>query len=148
MKSTLDNNTREELVGRINSLTQQHQANWGKMNVYQMLKHCTLCEDMNLGNMHIKRVLIGRLIGGMFLKKILKDDAPFGKNSPTSGLLKIAESSGDIEQQKREWISRLSQYAGYDKAGFVHPFFGKLSKEQVGRLSYKHADHHLRQFGV
>ena len=29
-----------------------------------------------------------------------------------------------------------------------HPAFGKLSKEQWGKMQYKHLDHHLRQFGV
>jgi hypothetical protein len=29
----------------------------------------------------------------------------------------------------------------------VHPFFGPLSHGGWGRLSWKHLDHHLRQFG-
>jgi len=28
----------------------------------------------------------------------------------------------------------------------MHPFFGKMTKEQVGYLAYKHTDHHLWQF--
>jgi hypothetical protein len=29
-----------------------------------------------------------------------------------------------------------------------HPFFGKLTKEQWSKGTYKHLDHHLLQFGV
>lgn len=148
MKSVFDIATRGELVTRINSLNEQSHAQWGKMNVYQMIKHCTLCEEMMLGKLKIKRVLIGRLIGGMILKKLLKDDKPFGKKSPTSATLKTLHERGDVEQQKKEWISKLEQYAGYSEPDFVHPFFGPMTKDQIGFFVYKHVDHHLRQFGA
>lgn len=31
---------------------------------------------------------------------------------------------------------------------FMHPFFGKITREQIGYLAYKHDDHHLRQFNA
>lgn len=148
MKSVFDIATREELVERIKSLNPENSAQWGKMNAYQMVKHCTLHEDMVLGKLKIKRVFIGHLIGGMLLKKVLKDDKPFGRNSPTSSLLKTLNESGDIEQQKKEWIDRLGQYATYTDPDFVHPFFGPMTKDQIGFFAYKHVDHHLRQFGA
>ncbi len=54
----------------------------------------------------------------------------------------------DFENDKNKWISNLDKYATYNTSEFVHPFFRKMTKEQVGLLAYKHADHHLRQFGV
>src|SRR5574342_707075 len=148
MKSVFEASTRQELANRNNSLREQSNKKWGKMNVFQMLKHCTLHEDMMLGKIKIKRVLPGLLLGRMFLKKVLKDDKPFGKNSPTSSRLKTTGESGDIEQQKKEWISRIEQYPNYTNPNFVHPFFGPMTKEQIGFYAYKHADHHLRQFGA
>lgn len=148
MKSVFDPSTRQELVARINSLSPQSKAQWGKMDAFQMTKHCTLHEGMVFGKIIIKRVFIGRLIGPMILKKVLKDDSPVAKNSPTSPLLKTVGQSGDIEQQKKEWINTLEQYAGYNTPVFIHPFFGPMTKEQIGRFVYKHTDHHLRQFGV
>jgi hypothetical protein len=118
------------------------------MNIFQMLKHCTLSEEMMQGKIKIKRVFIGRLIGPMILKKVLKDDKPFGKNSPTSSLIKTTKESGDTETQKKEWINRIEQYANYTNPEFIHPFFGPMTKEQIGLFAYKHADHHLRQFGA
>jgi Protein of unknown function (DUF1569) len=148
MKSIFDASTREELINRINTVTQQSNAQWGKMNTFQMLRHCTLCDDMFLGKTKINRVLIGRLIGKMILKQVLKDDAPFRRNSPTSSLLNTTTETGDIEQQKKQWIIRIEQYADYSNPGFIHPFFGPMTKEQIGLLAYKHTDHHLRQFGA
>lgn len=148
MKSVFDTTTREELVNRINTVSQQHKAQWGKMNAFQMVRHCALCDDMFLGKLKINRVFIGRIIGKLILKKLLKDDRPFGKNSPTSPLLKTTSETGDMNQQKKEWINRINQYADHTNTGFIHPFFGPMTKEQIGLLAYKHTDHHLRQFGA
>lgn len=148
MKSVLDAATRAELINRIQSLSTQHAAQWGKMNVYEMIGHCSRCDDMFLGKLKIKRVLIGRLIGGLVFKKLLKEDKPFGRNSPTSPLLKTTGQIGDIETAKTEWLGRINSYSNYDNPGFVHPFFGPMTREQVGLFAYKHADHHLRQFGA
>jgi hypothetical protein len=148
MKSVFETFTREELINRINSLNQQNTAQWGKMNGFQMVRHCILCEEMIHGKIKIKRVLPGRLFGKMILKKVLKDDKPFGKNSPTSPLLKTTHENGDIEQQKKEWIKRIEEYASYNNPDFIHPFFGPMTKEQIGFFAYKHSDHHLRQFGA
>ncbi len=148
MKSVFDPATREELANRINEVGQHSKAQWGKMNAFQMLKHCSLCDDMFLGKTKINRVFIGRLIGKMILKKVLKDESPFGKNSPTSPLLKTTAETGDIEQQKKEWINSIEQYANYSNPHFIHPFFGPMTKEQIGFFVYKHTDHHLKQFGA
>lgn len=148
MKTVFDSSARDEIVSRISALSSQNIAKWGKMNVYQMVRHCTLCEDMMLGEIKIKRVFIGRLIGPMILRKVLKDDKPFGKSSPTSPILKTVGTSGDIELQKKEWIKRIEHYGSFNEPQFVHPFFGPMTKEQIGHFAYKHADHHLRQFGV
>ncbi|AWI26248.1 DUF1569 domain-containing protein [Flavobacterium pallidum] len=138
----------DNIISRIRSLTPEHEALWGKMNGYQMLKHCTLCEDMLLGHLKIKRVFIGRIIGKMILKKALEEGRPFGKNSPTAPLFETTSQSGNFEEQRNEWLGRISQYEAFSNNDFVHPFFGKMNREQVGLFAYKHADHHLRQFGV
>lgn len=113
-----------------------------------MLKHCVLCDEMFFGNIKIKRVLIGRLIGPMMLKKVLRDERAFGKNSPTSNLLKTHNQVCNIDQHKQEWITNIEQFSSYDHHKFVHPFFGPMTKDQIGLFAYKHADHHLRQFGA
>ncbi|MGC4100156.1 DUF1569 domain-containing protein [Ferruginibacter sp.] len=148
MKTVLDTATRAELISRISSLTDEHKAQWGKMNVYQMSIHCILCDDMFWGNLAVKRVFIGRLIGRMLLRNALKENADFGKGAPTSPLLLTTSKSGDIEEQKKIWISKVGEYAHYDNHHFVHPFFGPMTLEQIGIFAYKHTDHHLRQFGA
>ena len=49
MKTIFDKTTRDELISRINSLHHTSTAQWGKMNVFQMTKHCTIWEEWILG---------------------------------------------------------------------------------------------------
>lgn len=148
MKSIFDTSVYTELETRIQTLNDSHTAQWGKMNAYQMVKHCSLCEDMMQGKIHIKRVFIGRLIGKLILSKILKDDKPFGKNSPTGPVLITLNQSGDIETEKQIWLAKIKEYENFSNINFVHPFFGKMTAAQIGIFTYKHIDHHLRQFGA
>ncbi|MFL5739917.1 MAG: DUF1569 domain-containing protein [Flavisolibacter sp.] len=146
MKSVLDRSTREELTKRIETLNENSTALWGKMNIHQMLQHCILCEEMFLGRKKYKRALIGLLFGRIGLRNMLKDDRPLGRNAPTSTAFKIKGSDGDMSSDKMKWISLVDEYSRYDNDEFVHWFFGKMTKEQVGQFAYKHSDHHLRQF--
>jgi hypothetical protein len=148
MKSIFEVSTQEEIIQRINGLTNSHQPLWGKMNAYQMAKHCSLCDDMMQGEIKIKRSFMGRLIGRMFLKKALQEGKNFGKNVPTAPILVTTSTSGDLETQKQEWIQKIKNYNTFNPQNFVHPFFGPMTKDEIGAFVYKHLDHHLRQFGL
>jgi hypothetical protein len=144
MKSIFDKTTRDELINRINSINENSTAQWGKMNVYQMLKHCSLWEEMLLGKKQYRQSFLGRLFGKIALKGMLKDE-PMKPDLPTVPSFKIS-GNGDVAAAKAEWIALIAEHARENSAGFIHPFFGKLTAEQAGRMAYKHTDHHLRQF--
>lgn len=148
MKSIFEKSIRDELIGRVNSLNENSKALWGKMNLYQMLAHNALWQQMMLGKIKSKRVFIGRFIGKAALKNVLKNDAPLRKNTPTTPEVMAKEKSGGLEIQRKKWIEGIEEYANYPYEEFLHPFFGKMTKEEVGYFVYKHSDHHLRQFGA
>jgi len=146
MKTIFDKNTNSELIKRIQNLKESDSAKWGKMNAYQMLKHCTLGEEMFQGKKQYKRLFIGKLFGKMALKGIIKNEHPMKKNQPTHPELKIS-GSGDFDSEKQNWISLLNDYNGYSNTNFIHPFFGKMTNDEIGIFVYKHTHHHLQQFG-
>jgi hypothetical protein len=146
MKSIFDQTTRAELIKRINTLNENSTAQWGKMNVYQMIKHCRLWEEMMQNKQNLKRAFTGRLFGRMALKAVLKDDKPLRRSTPTIPALVITEGMGDITSEKAKWIENVEQYANFSNPNFVHVFFGRMTREQIGQMVYKHVDHHLRQF--
>ncbi len=146
MKTVFDKTTRDELINRINTLNENSTAQWGRMNVYQMLKHCTLWEEWIAGKTKYKQVLIGRLFGKMALKSVLKDESILGRNTPTIPAFRIGENNGDVASERAKWVALIEGYEHFSNPDFVHAFFGKMTKEQIGYLAYKHTDHHLRQF--
>lgn len=103
---------------------------------------------MALGKVIYKHSFLGKLFGKIGLKDFLSSDEPFKKNMPTVREFKIKEQSGDFAKQKQVWVALMQEYATTSNENLVHPFFGKLTKEQWGQLAYKHTDHHLRQFGA
>lgn len=147
MRTVFDKATRDELISRINSLNEHNTAQWGKMNLYQMLKHCTLWEEMMLGKKNHKQAFIGRLFGKMALKSLTEDERPLTRNTPTLPELRIKEQ-GDVSSEKMKWTALIEEHALETPAEIMHPFFGKINKEQIGYLVYKHTDHHLRQFNA
>ena len=148
MKTIFEPDVREGLIRRIERLSENCAAGWGIMTPYQMVKHCNLSEEMFLGKRSYKRLFVGRLFGRLALKSILRDDSDLKQSQPTHPEFKI-KGTGNLEAEKRNWIQNLGAYTQFQENGFVHPFFGPMTREQIGgRYVYKHTDHHLRQFGI
>ena len=148
MKTIFKENTRAELIRRIEQIDETNKAAWGKMNVFQMLKHNTWHAWILGKEKHIyKQALIGKIFGKTALNKMVKNEEPFDKNIPTSRQFKVKEENGDLEAEKSKWILLINEYENFYNPDFIHDFFGKITKEEIGVLVYKHTDHHLRQFG-
>ena len=145
MKTISDKAIRDELIQRIRQLNENASAQWGKMNVHQMVRHCSLWEELMLGKKKYKQYWIGYLFGKVALKRLLSDDKPLSRNTPTLPDLKIKET-GDFETEKARWISLMEERASNPVPEIIHPFFGKMTREKSDYLIYKHTDHHLRQF--
>ncbi|MES2060336.1 MAG: DUF1569 domain-containing protein [Bacteroidota bacterium] len=146
MQTIFDKPTRDHLINRINMLNGNNSAEWGKMNAYQMVKHCAAYEDMMLGKKPFKRVFLGYIFGKMALRSLIKDESPLKRNMPTVPGFIIKESTGDLAAAKKNWVDLIEQYPLTSNYEITHPFFGKIIKEQIGYLVYKHTDHHLKQF--
>lgn len=145
MRSILDPANREEIIRRIQNLNENSTRIWGKMTVSQMIRHCSQWDEMALGKRKYKQSLLGRLFGKVALKNFLKEE-PVKRNLPTVSDFKIKGES-DVAEEKEKWLRSMREYQNISTVGFIHPFFGYMDKEQTGRMVYKHADHHLRQFG-
>lgn len=150
MKTIFNRPIREELISRINSLDKDNAAQWGKMDVCQMVKHCVFWDEWVLrrSNLKYKQEFLGLIFGKMALKSLVKDDRPMKKNMPAGRDFIIKEKDGDVELQKKIWIERIAEYEHFSNPDFIHDFFGKMTTYQIGIFAYKHSDHHLRQFNV
>jgi hypothetical protein len=150
MKNLFDPARTTEVKERIGQLRADSERNWGKMTPAQALAHCSRAMETALGETKPPRMLIGRMIGGMVKRLALADDAPMKKNSPTAPFL-VVHDEPDIAAERARLIALVDRFAeGGPSACTTHPhtFFGPMTPDEWAILMYKHADHHLRQFGA
>jgi hypothetical protein len=147
VKNMFDPGVKEELIVRINKLTPQSKPLWGKMNVSQMLAHVQVPVGVGLGTNKLPRTFIGRIFGPM-AKKILYNDKPFKRHLPTDKSFVMVSQEKDFEKEKQSLVTSIQNFKEENIVNEPHPFFGKLTKEQWSKGTWKHLDHHLQQFGV
>ena len=147
LKNIFDPSVKQEIVDRINKLTPQTQPQWGKMNVSQMLAHLQVPMGVAIGKHKLKRTLFGRIVGPM-AKSILYNDKPFKHHLPTDKSFVMTGQEKDFEKEKQNLVSTVNNFSEQNMVDEPHPFFGKLTKEQWSKGTWKHLDHHLQQFGV
>lgn len=148
MKSIFNPADNAEIIERIEKLRADSNAQWGKMNVSQMLSHCQKPIEVGTGKLKIKRTFIGFLFGRMVLKQLF--NKPFKQNLPTDKNF-LVKSEVDFENEKNQLINYCRQFAEKGNSIIIvdqHPFFGSMTKEQWDLLLWRHLDHHLNQFGV
>ena len=60
----------------------------------------------------------------------------------------VVEAS--LEDERAALLELLERIGAgpHQGAGPAHPLFGPLTWREWGVVTYKHADHHLRQFGA
>jgi hypothetical protein len=147
MKSLFDPPEQTAIVVRINRLTPGSEHAWGKMDVAQMLAHLQPPLRVALGELHVKRSLVGMLFGRMAKKK-LSGAPPWARNLPTDKAFVIT-GERDFAEEKHRLLELMHRFGGARSIVVsAHPFFGRLTPDEWGVLMWKHVDHHLTQFGV
>ncbi len=149
MKNLFEPETLEEIKKRINKLTPDTERQWGKMEVAQMLAHCTAALEVAAGEKFPPRMFIGRILGPFFRAQF-SNERPFNKNGPTDKSFIVIDRR-NFEKEKARLLQLATKFSeGGEAKCTTHPhsFFGKLTAREWGIGMYKHLDHHLRQFGV
>jgi len=150
MKNLYDPNDLEALKARIARLQPDSARQWGTMTVAQALAHCSLGVQTATGELRPQRKLIGRILGPLVKPKVVGDDQPMRRNSPTMEEI-IVRNQPDFATEQARLIEALNQFSAAGPQGCTshpHAFFGPLTPGEWAIVMYKHIDHHLRQFGV
>jgi len=147
MKSLFDPADNAAILERLARLAPGAERAWGRMEPAQMLAHLQVPLRVALGELRLKRSLIGLLVGPIAKKK-LTSAAPWKKNLPTDKAFVVTGERNFLGERER--LVELVHRFGGARAIISphHPFFGALTPEEWGVLSWKHMDHHLTQFGV
>jgi hypothetical protein len=154
MGSILNESDRAAICNRMRSLSASSTARWGKMNVTGMLQHLQLSAQMAVGELEVADVK-KRAFQMFPLKHLILYVLPFPKGAPTAtellpGDAPSLEAAASFEDERAALLALLDRIGTgpRDGAGPPHPLFGPLSWREWGTVTYKHADHHLKQFGA
>ena len=151
MRNLFDAAVAGEVKARLAALQPNSDGRWGKMTAAQMLAHCSVSMQWAVGEVvPEKGPLPTRLLGRLVKPLVFRNDDPLRKNSPTAKSL-IVMDEPDFSEQRERLSALIDKFTGGGPAGCTanpHSFFGKMTPEEWAILTFKHLDHHLRQFGV
>jgi len=149
-----ENFLRTKLIRYLQQLDPATPPRWGKMNVQQMIEHFGGDAVRNANG----RVKIDTIVTPpenlQRMREFLMSDKPFKENTKNPlmgeepGPLRYKTAQGAIGALQQELIYFFEAFENDHSFITRNPFFGDLSFEQSVQLLYKHALHHLRQFGV
>lgn len=143
----LDAPARSAILQRIDRLKPDQAPLWGRLTAPKMVAHVSDQLRMAMGEIASapqSRVLSVRPAAWLMIYVI---PWPHGAKGPRESFTTSpAEWQHDVEALK-VLVDRLPQW---EPPGDwpVHPLFGPLTRRDWGAVSYKHFDHHLRQFAV
>ena len=146
LRTLLNQSDRALILERLRQLTPEARATWGTLDAPRMLCHVADQLRVALGDRPTRpvhtwasRTLLKFLVVNTGIKP------PRGKIMTAPEMLVAQPTTWDKDLSA---CVDLSERVGRGIANAVHPTFGPLSPQEWGRLSWKHLDHHLVQFGV
>ena len=147
IKNLFDPAVKQEVIERLNKLTADTRPLWGKMNVSQMLAHIQMPIRIAFGTHQPQGSFLLRLLGPLF-KSQLWNEKPYKRSLPTDPTFVMTGSEREFEKEKSAVLEMVNNFTTENIVGERHPVFGKFTKENWSKATWKHLDHHLKQFGV
>ena len=147
MKSLWQNETRNEIVGRVRNLSAEKRPQWGKLTAPQMLAHISDQVRMALGDVAARRGSGWMSVPPFNYLMIYVVPWPHGAKGPFEAFT-TKSATWDADLQKLLSLIQRFDEKRDQQSWPEHPLFGKLSGKDWAALSYKHLNHHLGQFGV
>jgi Protein of unknown function (DUF1569) len=150
MKNLLDDNVKTEILARIDTLTPEAKAQWGKMNVNQGLRHMALAFDISSGILDPTPAKVPPMPKWL-LKFFLTSMKPPKAGAETFKEMNMVETHVnpvEFEAERRNLKEAVQKFTRASTFLPVNKLAGKFSKDDWGKVNYNHTDHHLRQFGA
>ena len=150
MRHLFEQSAVDELKARLARLTPDSPRQWGRMSPAQMLAHLNVALSHALGEQKPPRMFVGYLFGPIVKRSLLDPAKPMKHNAPTAPELRVRDDR-DFDAERRALVERIERFAAGGPGqctGHPHMFFGPCTPDEWAKLTYKHVDHHLRQFSA
>ncbi len=148
MKTIFESAVRKELIDRVSKLSVHSLRVFGNMRPEQGLHHINEAFRLYLGE--VTSPYHGNALKSAIFKLITFSPIPIPREKGKTAPPLVSEGTYNIQTEKTRFAELLERVASKSKSAEwpIHPFFGKMTGDQYGKLGYKHTDHHLQQFGV
>jgi hypothetical protein len=149
VESLFEAEGRARMLARLDALRPDAPRQWGRMDVAQMLAHCQQPLRVALGELPLKRSLVGVLFGRLAKRQLLAAK-PWQQGLPTAPEFRVHDAR-DFAREHAALRALVERFARGGPAALTkapHPFFGRLTADEWQALQWRHLDHHLRQFGA
>ena len=150
MKTLLNPENRNEVVSRLSRIRPETPRLWGKMSSHQMICHLSDGFKLYLGMIQAKPP------GFPYPSRVLRFAClwvpirwPRGFKTVPEVDQQVKGTAPGVFEQDMELLNQLVNRFVQTPPGLrslPHPYLGRMSEREWGRLGYLHADHHLRQF--
>ncbi len=143
---------REKLIPLLEQLKGDEKAGWGIMSGQQMVEH--FADAVKVANGKLVLPLLNEGEKLQKLRHFLMSEEPFKENvknpliSEEGMPLRQRDLPSAINKLKKELDYFFEIFGNHPELETGNPFFGELDYDMNIQLLYKHALHHLKQFGL
>ena len=154
VRTIADPTTLDEIVLRLRSLRIDSRRQWGRMSPHQAVCHLSDALRMVLCDSPPLPAVDNWLTRNVVRRVAIHTPLPWPRGYKTPQGMDQVGGEGtapkDFEDDRDELIRlhRRLATAASDALQNRHPIFGALTRAEWLTWAYRHADHHLRQFGV
>lgn len=143
---------KNDLVFLLKHLAPDAKGSWGAMNGQQMVEH--FVDVVRNASGKLKLPMVNEGVRLQKAREFMFSDEPFAQNiknpfisetPPPTRKATIQASIAKLEQELQYFFDSFEKNSSLTTQ---NAFFGELDFEGNVQLLYKHARHHLRQFGL
>ena len=144
---------KEEFIPLLKQIPSDTAPQWGKMTLQQMVEHFADAFKIASGRLVNTKLLTPeeKLTG---MREYLMSDKPYPQNIENPLLpkdpapVRNASLEKAFEELEKEMHHFFAIFEENHQLTTLHPYFGQLNFHMNVQALYKHALHHLKQFGV
>ena len=139
---------RQSILIRFDRLTPDTRPAWGRFDAARMVAHVSDTLRWSIGELPVAQ-LKKSPIGFWPVNTLIMFYLPWPKSVPTAPEL-IERTPSGWHTELAGFRAALDRFVARDPQGPwpPHVAFGELNGSQWGRLTYRHLNHHLTQFGA
>jgi hypothetical protein len=140
----------DALAQRVAGVTADSRRRWGKMTPHEMLCHLSDSFRAMLGERHVSSANWSRPRRVVFKWIALHTPLPWPRGIPTLAEVNPQRKGtrpSVFERDRTELLLVMRRFVAPDSRYAPHPMFGELTRDEWMIWTFRHVDHHLRQFG-